>query len=169
MKRCAFLIVLALLATFTLGCGGNSQDEYLEEVSSIARQYNSARDVLDRKSQELNRAASRQRTIEIARNADSALSPALEQMREAYIDLGDLAPGQRFQEHQQATLMAWGAGMETAQMMRTYFVLLAQAATGITQALASQILQLEHDIASKSLEEDRFQLQARRALPVEQN
>ena len=157
MKTCtrAGVVIVALLLSFS-ACSSTSTDDYIDRIREQADQYNSARDVVDKTIRAVDFAATLREGMEAAKQGIPDLERAILEMDEAYKALGNKEVPEKYQEHQQATLSAWRAGMEATTTVRLYLAkVLTTGEIDDTLVLAANRL---------FGEEDRYQLEARRAL-----
>ena len=141
------VVVMPLLA----GCG----DAYQSQISRLAEQYNSARDVVDQTIQAANSASTLSGWIKVATQGVSNLERAIDEMNDAYKDFGNQIVPSKYQDHQQATLSAWRAGIEASTAIKLYLELVLAGEPDESIVLWANRL---------FAEEDRYQLEARRAL-----
>lgn len=148
-------IAVALLLSI-FACSRTSADDYVTQIRPLAEQYNSARDVVDRTIRAVDSATTLREGKDAARRGVSDLERAGSEMNNAYRALGNRDVPKKFHEHQQATLSAWRAGTEATVTSKLY---LEKFLT--TGQIDDSLL-----VAANRLfaEEDRYQLEARRAL-----
>lgn len=123
----------------------------------FAKQYNSARDVVDEVIKfEANPPTTEQAAAQAARQWISSLEIALSEMNSAYLDLGNTVVPKKYRPHQQATLSAWRSGIEANITVMLY---LEKFVT--TGRIDDSLIVTSNRLFG---EEDRYQLEARRAL-----
>ena len=151
----ACLFIIPILLSFP-ACTGASSDNYIDGIREQVIQYNSARDLVDQSINAVDSASTGREGLEAARRGVSDLQSAISQMNEAYKAFGNQEVPRKYREHQQATLSAWRAGIEATTTIRLYME------NALTTGQPDDLLVL----AANRLfaEEDRHQLQARRAL-----
>lgn len=148
-------IALALLLSIS-ACGRTSTDDYVAQIGPLAEQYNSARDAVDRTIRAIDSATTLREGMEAARRGVSDLGRAVNEMNNAYRALGNRDVPKKFHEHQQGILSAWRAGIEATITVKLY------VEKFLTTGQIDDLLL----VAANRLfaEEDRYQLEARRAL-----
>ena len=148
-------IAVALLLSIS-ACGRTSTDDYVTQITPLAKQYNSSRDVVDRTIGAVDSATTLREGTEAAMRGVSDLERAINEMNNAYRALGNRDVPKKFHEHQQATLSAWRAGIEATITSKLY----------LEKFLATGQIDDSLLVAANRLfaEEDRYQLEARRAL-----
>jgi len=149
-------LMLAAAATLlSIGCG-SSTDNYLREVTPLAKQYNDARDKVEKAMRDVEAAIAPSQQLARAESAVARMEDAIAAMSEAYRAFGQKDVAERFREHQTATLQAWHAGIEATVASRAY----------LTSFLSSGFIDDSLMLRANSLfgEEDLHQLGARRAL-----
>jgi hypothetical protein len=154
-----------LLAILLIGCASPTpkytsptpMPKYISEMVPLAEQYNLARDMVEEAVEaDANPPETLEEAVQIASQLSSRLETAIQSMNEAYKALGNLDVQKKFRVHQQTTLSAWRAGIEASVVAKVYFDEIAS----MKMPGASLIL----DMNKLFREEDRYQLEARRAL-----
>ena len=149
-------IIFSILSLSACGSSGDGTDNYIDGIREQASRYNSARDVVDQTIRRVDSAPTLREGTEAARRGVSDLESAINQMNEAYKELGSRVAARKYNEHQRITLSAWRAGIEATISIKLY--LEKFLATG--QIDDSLVLAANRPFG----DEDARQLEARRAL-----